>query len=189
MTNLLNVPDNLPVPQDDGLTDHLPGMALPNVQLPATSGGLIDLSTIGGILVIYCYPRTGRPGEALPNGWDDIPGARGCTPQACSFRDHYGELQALGAQVFGLSTQTTDYQHEMVERLHIPFPVLSDADFALCEALQLPTFEVAGMRLIKRVTLIVRNGIIDKIHYPVFPTHSDPEWVISHLSRSSQDQR
>jgi peroxiredoxin len=134
-------------------------------------------------IVIYCYPRTGVPGEPLPEGWDMIPGARGCTPQACDFRDHYRELAALGADVFGLSTQTTEYQKEMVERLHLPFSVLSDAEFRFCDALRLPTVEVQGMRLVKRLTLIIRNGVIETVFYPVFPPDKSTVQVIRWLKR------
>ena len=133
--------------------------------------------------MIYCYPRTGRPGEPLPDGWDAIPGARGCTPQSCAFRDHHRELADLGAEVYGLSTQTTDYQREMAERLHLPFEVLSDARFALTDALRLPTFEVDGMRLIKRLTLIVRNQRIEHVLYPVFPPNESAAQVIDWLER------
>ena len=133
--------------------------------------------------MIYCYPRTGRPGEPLPNGWDAIPGARGCTPQSCAFRDHHRELADLGAAVYGLSTQATDYQREMAERLHLPFEVLSDARCALTDALRLPTFEVDGMRLIKRLTLIVRDGRIEHVFYPVFPPNESAAQVIDWLER------
>ena len=133
--------------------------------------------------MIYCYPRTGRPGEPLPDGWDAIPGARGCTPQSCAFRDHHRELADLGAEVYGLSTQTTDYQREMAERLHLPFEVLSDARFALTDALGLPTFEVDGMRLIKRLTLMIRDGRIEHVFYPVFPPNESAAQVIGWLER------
>ena len=132
--------------------------------------------------IVYCYPRTGRPGETLPDGWDAIPGARGCTPQACAFRDHAADLEALGADVLGLSTQDTAYQREMVERLHLPFEVLSDAEFKLVDALQLPTFEVDGMRLIKRLTLVIRDGRIEHVFYPVFPPDSSAEQIVAWLS-------
>ena len=126
MTNLNKIPTNLPVPLDDGLADHLIGMKLPSLSLTATNGTKIDLSQVEGCLVLYCYPRTGTPNTSLPEGWDQIPGARGCTPQSCAYRDHYQEIKALGAEVFGLSTQATAYQKEMVGRLHLPFTVLSD---------------------------------------------------------------
>ena len=125
---------------------------------------------------------TGKPGIPLPEGWDEIPGARGCTPQSCSFRDHHSELSALGADVFGLSAQDTEYQREMVERLHLPFLVLSDANFKFCELMRLPTFEVSGMRLLKRVTMIAENNTVMKVHYPIFPSNSDAPWVIEQLS-------
>ena len=176
------MPDDLPRPIDDGTCDHLIGMKLPDIELMATDGSLVNLSSQSRKTVIYCYPMTGKPGVPLPDGWDDIPGARGCTPQSCSFRDHHGELSALCADVYGLSTQNTDYQQEMAERLHLPFLVLSDASFAFCEALRLPTFDVDGMRLIKRVTMIADKGEIISIHYPVFPSDADADWVINQLS-------
>src|SRR5919201_4334418 len=142
--NLSELPDNLPVPLDDGACDHLTGMRLPSVALMSTSGRVVDLSRLSGRVVVYCYPRTGQPGVEPPQGWDEIPGARGCTPQACAFRDHYQELQMLGAQVFGLSTQDTDYQREAVERLHLPFELLSDAALEFATQLWLPTFQVEG---------------------------------------------
>ena len=136
------LPPDLPAPSDDGACTHLPGLRLPPLALPSTADGQVDLAEVGSPrAVVYCYPRTGVPGEALPPGWDQIPGARGCTPQSCAFRDHHAELQALGAEVFGLSTQDTAFQQEMVERLHLPFPVLSDSEFRLTESLKLPTFQ------------------------------------------------
>jgi len=176
------MPENLPRPIDDGACDHLVGMKLPDIDLLATDGSVVNLSAQKRKTVIYCYPMTGKPGVPLPEGWDDIPGARGCTPQSCAFRDHHAELSALGADVFGLSTQNTDYQKEMAERLHLPFLVLSDADFVFCQAMRLPTFEVNGMRLLKRVTMIADKGTIMRVHYPVFPSNSDAAWVISQLS-------
>ena len=181
MTNLNQLPTDLPIPEDDGATAHLKGMHLPNVSLLATNGLSIDIGAIQGWLVIYCYPMTGQPNVALPDGWDQIPGARGCTPQSCSFRDHYQELQNLGAEVIGLSVQTTEYQKEMVERLHLPFPVVSDANYQFQKALNMPTFVAAGMTLLKRVTLIAHNGVIKAVHYPIFPSDSDPAWVINYL--------
>ena len=182
MTNLNKIPTNLPAPLDDGLADHLIGMKLPSLSLLATNGTKIDLSQVEGCLVLYCYPRTGTPNTSLPEGWDQIPGARGCTPQSCAYRDHYQEIKALGAEVFGLSTQATAYQKEMVGRLHLPFPVLSDEQFEFQRALNLPTFKVAGMTLLKRLTMIIRDGEIEAVHYHVFPSDSDPAWVMDKLS-------
>ena len=176
------MPDNLPRPIDDGACDHLIGMELPDIELTATDGSLVNLSAQSRKTVIYCYPMTGRPGVPLPEGWDEIPGARGCTPQSCSFRDHHAELSALGADVYGLSTQSNAYQKEMAERLHLPFLVLSDANFKFCEAMRLPTFEVSGMRLLKRVTMIAENNSVVSVHYPIFPSDSDAAWVIEQLS-------
>jgi peroxiredoxin len=153
------------------------------VTLPGAKGEVVALGGLKGYAVIYCYPMTGQPGVALPAGWDEIPGARGCTPQSCSFRDHYQALQALSSQVYGLSTQTSAYQREMVERLHLPFPVLSDAQHELEQALGLPSFEVAGMRLLKRLTLVTHDAVIKAVHYPVFPSDSDPRWVMDCLKR------
>ena len=181
MTNFNELPTDLPVPLDDGATNHLKGMKLPRVSLQATNGKRIDLADIKGRLVIYCYPMTGQPNVALPDGWDQIPGARGCTPQSCSFRDHYQELKALGAEIIGLSVQTTEYQKEMVNRLHLPFPVVSDVEHQFQRALNMPTFVTAGMTLLKRVTLIANHGVIEAVHYPIFPSDSDAAWVVSYL--------
>jgi peroxiredoxin len=179
------LPADLPKPIDDGACDHLTGMRMPLVSLSSTAGHTVDLGRLAAPrTVIYCYPMTGVPGKPLPNGWDMIPGARGCTPQSCSFRDHHRELAELGAEVFGLSTQGTDYQREMVERLHLPFEVLSDAEFKLCGALRLPSFEVEGMRLIKRLTLIVRDRVIETVFYPVFPPDGSANQVIEWLSQN-----
>lgn len=180
--NVNVLPDDLPVPEDDGGCDHLPGMRLPLISLQSTDGRSVHLSTMPGRVVVYCYPRTGRPDAPLPTGWNEIPGARGCTPQSCAFRDHHEELRALGADVYGMSTQDTDYQREAVERLHLPFPLLSDADLAFTQALRLPTFDVDGMTLQRRVTLIVRDGVVEHVFYPVFPPDRNAADVISWLS-------
>ena len=159
---------------------------LPDLTLNSTSGEKVNLSDIQSRVVFYCYPMTGQPGVKLPNGWDSIPGARGCTPQSCSFRDHYRELQALDTQVYGISTQTSSIQREAVARLHLPFELLSDARFKLTTALQLPTFEVAGYpKLIKRLTFIAEKGKIIKVFYPVFPPDRNADDVIDWLRKSS----
>jgi peroxiredoxin len=177
------LPPDLPAPVDDGAADHLEGAAIPALSLPSTAGEPVDLAAAAsGILVLYCYPRTGRPGEALPPGWDDIPGARGCTPQSCSFRDHFAELEALGAGVLGLSAQSLTDQLEFAERVGLPYPVLSDPDLELAEALRLPTFEVAGMHLYRRLTLVAREGRIVKVFYPVFPPDRNAADVVAWLS-------
>ena len=176
------MPENLPRPIDDGACNHLIGMKLPDINLIATDGSVVNLSKQERKTVVYCYPMTGKPGVPLPEGWDEIPGARGCTPQSCSFRDHHSELSELGADVFGLSAQDTEYQREMAERLHLPFLVLSDNNFKFCEAMRLPTFEVNGMRLLKRVTLVTENNVVINVHYPVFPSDSDAAWVVGQLS-------
>ena len=179
--NPYELPNDLPVPEDDGAADHLPGMRLPSVPLASTSGEIVDLSALPGRTVVYCYPMTGRPDRSLPAGWDEIPGARGCTPQSCSFRDHHAELRSLGASVFGSSTQDTEYQREAATRLHLPFALLSDSDLAFAGALGLPTFEVDGMVLLKRLTLVIDDGWIEKVFYPVFPPDRSAEEVVEWL--------
>ncbi len=181
--NPLILPADLPSPQDDGAAAHLTGMRIPSVALEATDGSLVDLSALKGLTVVYIYPRTGVPGQALPTGWDAIPGARGCTPQSCSFRDHFATLRERGvSHLFGLSTQTRAYQAEAAERLHLPFRLLSDEGLALAHALGLPTFAVDGMTLIKRITLVLRDGVIEKVFYPVFPPDRSAEAVLAWLS-------
>jgi len=181
--NLYDLPKDLPVPQDDGACAHLTGTKLPRVALASTGGRHVDLSALTGRTVIYIYPRTGRPDQELPTGWNAIPGARGCTPQSCAFRDHFDELKRAGAaQVYGLSTQDSAYQREAVERLHLPFELLSDARLELAQALKLPLFEVDGMTLIKRLTLIARAGVIEKVFYPVFPPDRNASDVLDWLS-------
>jgi peroxiredoxin len=181
-TTNLDLPLNLPVPKDDGGARHLVGMAMPDLELPSTSNRRVNLSKVSAPrLVIYAYPMTGRPDRKLPQGWDEIPGARGCTPETCGFRDHHKDLAKLQAEVFGVSTQDTAYQQEMVKRLEVPFEVLSDEDFALTRALKLPTFTVEGMTLMKRLTLIVRNNRIEHVFYPVFPPDKHAEEVIAWL--------
>jgi peroxiredoxin len=183
--NLYELPEGIPAPVDDGACDHLPGMKFPPATLLSTSGETVDLSGLPGRTVLYCYPRTGKPGEDLPRGWNEIPGARGCTPQSCAFRDHHAELKDLGTRVFGLSTQDTGYQREAVERLRLPFELLSDEDLALARALSLPTFEVEGMILIKRLTLVIYDGRIEKVFYPVFPPNENAEEVVGWLHRQA----
>jgi peroxiredoxin len=176
------LPANLPRPVDDGAAKHLIGMEMARIRLRSTAGRDVDLWELGAPrTVIYCYPMTGVPGKALPEGWDEIPGARGCTPQTCGFRDHYRDLQQLGAEVFGASTQSTEYQREMTERLHLPFEILSDQGYKLCDALRLPMFEVDGKRLMKRLTLIVRGKRIEQASYPVFPPNESADQVIGWL--------
>jgi peroxiredoxin len=178
------LPPNIPAPPDDGAARHLPGMTLPDLALPATAGPAVNLSTLKGRTIVYIYPRTGVPGVALPTGWDAIPGARGCTPQSCGFRDHFGELKKLGvAQLYGLSTQDTAYQQEAASRLHLPFAILSDETLAFTRALKLPTFNVDGMTLLKRMALIVDDGVISKAFYPVFPPDKNAEEVIAWLQK------
>ncbi len=180
MTELADLPRDLPIPVDDGGADHLAGMTLPSIALPATSGRPIDMSEHSSDwLVLYVYPMTGRPDRELPDGWEMIPGARGCTPQSCAFRDHHEALAELGASVVGLSVQDTEYQREMVERLHLPYPVVSDHDRIFGAAMELPTMSVSltgadqtatdEVVLYKRLTLIVRSGVIEHVMYPVFP--------------------
>jgi len=173
----------IPAPSDDGAAAHLVGMTIPPIGLRATDDTMVMLSQLEGRTVVFGYPRTGEPGKvALVEDWDMIPGARGCTPQTCSFRDLFGELKAAGAShVFGLSTQSNDYQTEMASRLHLPFPVLSDEKLELTRALDLPTMEVAGLTLIKRLALIVDNARITHVFYPVFPPDRNAGDVLAWL--------
>ena len=179
------LPDDLPVPQDDGAARHLTGARLPDIALAATDGSSVNLSRLAGRTVVYIYPRTGVPGVDTLPGWDQIPGARGCTPQSCSFRDHFGELKRLGvAQLYGLSTQDTAYQQEAATRLHLPFAILSDEVLALTKALDLPTFVTSGMTLLKRMALVIDDGKITKVFYPVFPPDKNAQEVIAWLQAS-----
>ena len=176
------LPDDLPAPVDDGAVDHLRGARLPYVSLPATDGSSVSLARLPGRVVVYVYPRTGEPGKSPGADWDAIPGARGCTPQSCSFRNHFAELQELGAsRVFGLSTQDTAYQREVVERLHLPFPLLSDEALALTKAARLPTFEFEGMVLIRRMAFVVDDGRVTQLFYPVFPPDRSAGDVVAWL--------
>jgi peroxiredoxin len=175
------LPDDLPVPEDDGAADHLLNAVVPPIELQATTGERIDVARLPGRTILFCYPRTGRPDEELPPGWDAIPGARGCTPETCGFRDAHGQFEAAGARVLALSTQSTDYQREMAERLHLPFPVLSDESLELTNALGLPTFETSGMTLLKRITLVIDDGRITNVFYPVFPPDSHAAAVLGSL--------
>ena len=182
MIDPYTLPDDLPRPVDDGAADHLPGAALPAIELPATDGSDVALDSLRRRTVIYAYPRTGRPGEpSLVDDWDLIPGARGCTPETCGFRDHHAELDAAGADVYGLSTQDTAYQRELAERLGLPFPILSDERLKLTKALRLPSFEVAGQTLIKRLTMVVDGGAIRHVFYPVFPPDRHAAEVLAWL--------
>ena len=185
--NLLELPENLPIPQDDGAAKHLAGMRLPDLALPATDGSQVNLSKLAGRTVVYIYPRTGRPGGLVIEGWDAIPGARGCTPQSCAFRDHFAELKALGvAHLFGLSVQPSEDQREAVERLHLPFAILSDAGLAFARALTLPTFTASGLTLLKRMTLVIDEGRITKVFYPVFPPDKNAEEVLKWIEINPQ---
>ena len=182
--NYSELPKDLPRPVDDGAASHLQGMKLPGVALRATDGTSVNLGAIPGRVAIYVYPMTGRPGVALPNGWNEIPGARGCTPQSCAFRDHHSELKALNTAVFGLSVQTTDYQKEARDRLHLPFELLSDSELRLKKLLRLPTFTVDGMELYKRMALIALDGAIEKVFYPVFPPDRNAGDVLAWLRQN-----
>ncbi len=185
MATSVDAPDwsAIPAPVDDGAAAHLAGMRVPSVLLPATDGITVDLSSLRGRVVIYTYPRTGVPGIENPPRWDLIPGARGCTPQSCSFRDHFAELKSLGvSRVFGLSTQNTEYQREAAERLHLPFPILSDEHFRLTRAMRLPTFETSGMTLLKRLALVIDDGTIAHVFYPVFPPDRNASDVVAWLA-------
>lgn len=169
------------MPEDDGAADHLPGRALPAIALPSTAGSDVRLDELPGLTVLFCYPRTGRPDEELPPGWNAIPGARGCTPEACGFRDRHQRFADLDARVLALSTQSSDYQRELADRLQLPFPVLSDERLELTRALGLPTFETSGWTLLKRLTLVIDEGKVEHVFYPVFPPDSHAVAVLDWL--------
>ena len=178
-----SLPADLPVPQDDGAADHLPGVAVPPLALRSSDGGTANLAELAaGRLVAYVYPRTGTPGEPSPVGWDDIPGARGCTPQSCAYRDSLAEFERLGATVVGISAQSMAEQAEFAEREHIPFPLFSDSDLELAAVLRLPTFEAAGMTLYRRLTFVAEAGTIVKAFYPVFPPDRNAAEVLAWLA-------
>jgi peroxiredoxin len=183
MTDLTQLPPDLPVPEDDGAADHLPGTAMPHLGLPTTAGRSLLLDQLGdGRVVIYVYPLTGRPDVDLPDGWDNIPGARGCTAEACDFRDHHSDLLAAGASaVYGLSSQSQEYQRELVERLHLPFEMISDTELVLARQLSFPTFRAGGVDLYRRMTLVVRAGRVEHAFYPVFPPNTHAQQVITWL--------
>jgi peroxiredoxin len=181
--DVFTLPSDLPVPEDDGAADHLLDAVVPSVELQATTGELVDVARLEGRTILFCYPRTGRPDEELLPGWDAIPGARGCTPETCGFRDAHLQFQDLGARVIALSTQSTEYQQELAERLGLPFPVLSDESLELTNALRLPTFETSGLTLIKRITLVIDDGRITRVFYPVFPPDSHAADVLAELRR------
>ena len=180
-----HLPPNLPIPTDDGACDHLPGMKLPSIPLSSTTGRSITLADEQGLIVLYCYPMTGRPGVPLPTGWDHIPGARGCTPQSCSYRDSVAAFERFGARLVGISAQSEAEQAEFAAREHIPYPLLADPGLGLAATLRLPTFEVeiAGedVTLYKRLTFVAEAGVIVKAFYPVFPPDRDAAAVLAWL--------
>ena len=186
MTTFESLPDDLPIPEDDGAAQHLPGMAMPELTLTGTDGESVDLSALGeGRTVLYLYPLSGKPGSDLPDGWDAIPGARGCTPEACGFRDHLNELRDAGAaRVYGLSAQDTAYQREFAERMALPFVLLSDPGLRLGQLMRLPTFVADGQRLYTRLTMVIRDGRVEHVFYPIFPPdrHADEvlRWLRAH---------
>lgn len=179
--DVFTLPDDLPVPEDDGAADHLLNAVVPPIELQATNGETVRLDELDGRTILFCYPRTGRPDEELLPGWDAIPGARGCTPETCGFRDAHGQFADLGARVIALSTQSTDYQRELADRLGLPFPVLSDESLELTRALDLPTFETSGLTLLKRLTLVIDEGRVSHVFYPVFPPDTHAADVLSWL--------
>jgi peroxiredoxin len=189
VADLSELPAGLPVPKDDGAAAHLPGLPMPKLSLPSTEAGSVSLSRLEPLTVLYFYPMTGRPTVPLPEGWDRIPGARGCTPEACAFRDHYAELLKAGAMVYGISSQSTEEQREAVVRLGLPFPLLSDEQLEIADAMRLPTFEIEGRRLFKRLTLVVRDGSIEHVFYPVFPPDRHAGEVLTWLYARESGKR
>ncbi|MCW9059411.1 MAG: peroxiredoxin [Gammaproteobacteria bacterium] len=181
---IFSIPANAPIPSDDGACEHLENMLMPDVSLWSTDDQKINLSRLSGWNVIFCYPMTGRPGVSIPEGWIQIPGAAGCTPQACSYRDNHTELKRSGVGVYGISTQTSEAQKEASNRLGLPYPLLSDANFSFSLALKLPLLEVGNFKLIKRLTFILKDGMIKKCFYPVFPPEKNVVEVLAWLSEN-----
>ncbi len=186
MSHATSLPDDLPAPDDDAACKHLPGMALPPLALVSTQGAPVRLADLPGRSVVFCYPRTAGPGEPVPADWNTIPGARGCTPESCAFRDLYREFQDLDAEIFGVSAQTPEDQREASGRLHLPYPLLSDRGLAFARALRLPVFTWRDQTWIRRLTLVVRDGTIEHVFYPVFPPHTHADEVLAWL-RSQHD--
>lgn len=182
MKDLYTLPKNLPIPTDDGACDHLVGSRIPAISLLATSGEVINLDTLSGAVVIYFYPMIGRPESRPLDGWNEIPGARGCTPQSCAFRDNYVELMHFADNIFGASSQSLEEQKEAKARLDLPYELINDSDYILTEAMRLPTFNYKNSRLIKRLTVISINSIIQKVFYPVFPPNQNAEDVLNWFS-------
>jgi len=175
----------IPEPKLDFNLEHLNQLIIPDLKLNSTDDTTVSLSNLKGITVIYVYPMTGVPGKELPEGWDEIPGARGCTPQSCSFRDNFSKLKKLGVNnIFGLSTQSTEYQKELATRLHLPYTILSDEKLEFSKKLKLPMFKVLKMNLLKRITLILKDNKIIKYFYPIFPPTKNIEDVINFFEKS-----
>jgi len=184
MADFTVLPEGLPVPEDDGAADRLPGMSMPDLALATSAGASVELQALpAGRTIVYLYPLTGRPGVDLPEGWDAIPGARGCSTEACDFRDHFADLRDAGAAaVYGMSSQSPEYQAEVVDRLGLPFPMISDEGMLLADALRLPTFAAGGHeRLYSRLTLVVRDGSIEHVFYPIFPPNTHAQQVLAWL--------
>jgi peroxiredoxin len=179
--SLYELPEGLPVPEDDGACDHLLGKMLPQLTLESSRGPVSMRALSMDRLVLYIYPRTGQPGQPAGPEWDAIPGARGCTPQSCAFRDHAADLAELGADLAGLSAQPLEEQVEFAERNHIPYPVIADPERKLGAALGLPTFDFDGMTLYKRVTLVVEACAVAQVFYPVFPPNQNAADVVAWL--------
>ena len=175
------LPQDLPVPVDDGACLHLPGMKVPSISLRSTSGRDVNLASASSGQVVFFYPETGKPGTQIPTIWNEIPGARGCTPQSCSFRDRYREFRELGFEVFGVSAQSLDEQKEFAKRNNLPYELLNDSDFRLTNELRLPTFKFKSKTFIKRLALVIRRGRIEKVFYPIFPPEKNAEVVLEYL--------
>ena len=187
MADFSSLPPDLPEPIDDGAANHLEGSTVPRLTVASTAGAEVDLRASSSWTVIYAYPMTGKPGAPLPPGWNEFPGARGCTPQSCSFRDRYTELAALGARVVGLSSSSLEFQREAKQRLALPFELLADPELEVAEALRLPTFTLGGATYYKRLTMLIRDDLIKKVFYPVFPPHLNASDVVAWLRDSTGD--
>ncbi|VAW52529.1 Alkyl hydroperoxide reductase subunit C-like protein [hydrothermal vent metagenome] len=184
MKDLYQLPEGLPVPVDDGACNHLEGAPFPSMLITVTPHATYDFSKEKGINIIFFYPMIGHPDSLPMTGWNEIPGARGCTPQALSYKNYFRQITKLGVRLFGASSQALKEQNDAIDRLKLPFELINDSSFLLSNALKLPTFQFNEIKMIKRLTLVVVDGVIKKVFYPVFPPNKNVDDVIVWLKEN-----